>query len=1533
MTLDDLKRTIAQTSGTDLPSGTSFLVSATHALTCAHCVVDKTGVVAKSLQLRFSTWDKGRVRRAYVEAVDRQRDVALLRLARAAPVSACPRAANGVNGAVWQSFGHPTPVGKVGITIGGVVVDSTARTGQKRERYVMQLRCHEASDNLHGASGSPVFSDGRIVGMITNQAKQWGRADALGRREVENAYRALFAVPMLQAAENAALRDAVTWVDAAPVPTTPTSNAPDEAQLRQRYAMLVESLPKLSSLKVPGASGAIETVPLESLFVEPVVGDLARLDDLWQRRRVALVGDEGAGKSGLLKHLNLRLLRAPAGSPSAQLWPLHVELDRFAKQTAQDDLLAFGLDDLLGRDDQPALRAHLETCARDERLVLLCHGLEHVGPAHDRVVDALGRHSRFVVAVRSGRPVDIGQESGGTLRLQPLDRRRIAAFVGKWMRTIAPRRAPVDARQLVDEIVANASLLELARSPRFLSLICAAASNGVAMALTRTALLSAAWHAVWHATLGDAPYARRRAAARALGELARHGVAQPAATRYGFDEDALFDALGRAGEQDADALVERLVEYDVLVPSGGAALTARLFRFSFDSFQDYLAAAHLADDDAFLDNLSALRLDTRWARVLPIVAGILGDGTRPLDTLHAFFRTLSGLATAEALGMHACLVAECLAEANPALLPELAPWPARTAAALLDVWEQRPTARTQLLRALRRLRPTEAGERFRTIALDPTRSEVQRAPATFGLSAFGDDATLSTLTGLVADGAPKSVRMAALLALSAHDHADAVQAQLRGLRDAETQVQALAARCLAARRDRSLAPALIDAWHASSSQRDAIEKPLQRIVIEVAWHMAFATLRSEATLPALLSLVGNGDGSENDGGAPTFAMLVLAEAGVRAAVAPGIEVLESSTSDKVRYAAAMMLLRLGTAPAVAALRRAFARGDEAARLGAFEGFAAVEQRRNDPAAQVLGDAVETNFSWAWFLDVERSVVESQIANVRAALQERVSEEGIEAVRDEALRAFALPAAAASAPAGDALAQLIETLTPDEAATKRLVAFETLQALGGDPDMLLDALFDPAPVVVARAATWVRLNPGAFSAEALLDRLDALPSTDAIGLAYWSAIGALARPARLGALVARYRADSRAAADALWFLCLQFGLRLYKDGRVELPDQQIETNLERLAERLQRSDEGAPRRAETPPDPAAELALARDEWQDALRSVPADAAGWASLASLQWLLGDAEPALAALAKAAEAEPAEPLWQRLHASLSSERQSDAPHVDAVAIARAQRAAALGDLDSVVNDLGAVDAAQAGRFLEAAEPLFWPAYLLRSRRRIAAGDLPDAHTDAKRVILGNALHPQARVLRARVWVDQGLVSGAVLDLIDLANRTVDAEAADALVEALDELTTLSGVAEPTDRPARAQVDARGVRGAVLAILGRLPEARADLEGAIDAGADDGRMLNTLAWLYAGHFGVELERACDLARRALVRMADDMLANDFDRGQVLHTLGWACHLRGLRDEAVEALDEAATLCPDDEEVARCRAIARGNATGAPPA
>jgi len=1562
--------------------------------------MDNTGHVVEKINLYFSRWDETRKTHADVESVDARQDIALLRLASPAPIPACPQSSNTFNGKLWESFGHPKPARKWGIAIGGTVADAKAITGQEVERHVIQLRCHEACDPLNGASGSPVFVGGRVVGIITNQAQMWDKYVADGKQETKPSYNILFALPMEQIVAIPEIHSAFDWSNLQEVSGDDLPSAePTEAELLQQYRQIIESIPILSSIKVPGGSGVIETVPLETVYVEPKVSGLTNLDEIWSRQRVAVIGEEGAGKGAFLKYLKLRLLRQEGHLKGEPLWPLRIELSRYAKQDNHIDLVKFALDDLLGRGENEQLRSQLETCNRDGRLVLLCDGLDDVGSDYERVVEALSRQRRFIVALRPGQRMDVGQESGATLRLQPFDRQRIWAFVGKWAKAVTTRKGGFDKKRVLKEIASQSSFMELARTPRFLGLICSVMSGGETVVPTRTALISTAWDTVWQATFGNERFSRRRAAAKALQNLAGKMFDNDASVRQEFDEGELYDALEQAGEDDADTVIASLIEHEIIAITPGSGYASRSFHFLFESFQEYLAAERLANDDDFLAGLSTLKLDSRWGQSLPLVAGIIGRNDKRLAALRDFFTALGEGAVGETFGLQVCLVAECLSEIDPDLMPRLSPFPEQTAAELLQIWKEQPMTRNHMMPALRRLQPAAVRHGLEKIHKDTSSPPDQRGAAVFGLSAYGDPEAITTLVDIAASDNLTAVRTAACLALALLDHEDAATALVHALRDQEMQVRAAAAGFIARRRERDQAQAVIEAWLDTEPRRQRIDNELLQNVAYMKWVTAIAALRPEATLPALLRILDQGDPSVK-----SIVMNVLAEDGTRAGVLPGIRILESPAADPTtKQVAAQMLIRIGTEAANTALRQAFRRGDGDAKLGALMGFAIVEQLRESVVADLYLEPTDASFNWSLIRPIELEVFEAQAAQNRAIIMPHVEEKGRKAVLSEARKnlAHTAPPAREQRQPGDVMGELAELFPNNDDSRTLFLAFETIQLLEPDTDLLVDCLFGPNSLLVLRASNWLRARPTDLPIDDLLVRLDAL-SQDAANLAYLAAVNVLARIEHLCTLLKHHRAGSPTATQALWLLRNQFGFRLYEDGRIEFVDGRLETDCKKVVQRLQHLDEAIIREDDdTNSEESLSFEAANGEYLAALGTRPEDGPGWASLAVVESLLGETETAISALGTAIEIDEKIPLWHRFRGalycdseayeeaardferaielgdtwdrryvelggvyiaverfekaaktfSLALEAEADHPdalygrawarfelsmfekavedldallkidpHDDQAVKLRARANAKIDRPDEALKDLEAVDAAESGTYLQPADAELWDVYLKRARQNLISGDLDAAHTDAKRVIIANPLHPNSRVLRARVWVEQGNPDFAITDLTDLAARCHDSDSQKALTSALGELIELQNVDAPENRTEQQHADAHGVRGVVLAKLGVWDRARADLEKAVEKGATHWKILTSLAWLYLDHFEVNFDQATQFAQDALKSLDTELMATDEDRGEILHCLGWSYHKRGMRDEAMTALEQAASLCPDNKAISEHR-------------
>ncbi len=102
--------------------------------------------------------------------------------------------------------------------------------------------------------------------------------------------------------------------------------------------------------------------------------------------------------------------------------------------------------------------------------------------------------------------------------------------------------------------------------------------------------------------------------------------------------------------------------------------------------------------------------------------------------------------------------------------------------------------------------------------------------------------------------------------------------------------------------------------------------------------------------------------------------------------------------------------------------------------------------------------------------------------------------------------------------------------------------------------------------------------------------------------------------------------------------------------------------------------------------------------------------------------------------------------------------------------------------------------------------------------------------------------------------------------------------------------------------------LRGQIHQNLDHLPEARLDLEKAIELGEENADLYNRLSWLYAEQLQIEFVRAQQLAQRALELAGEDRET----RAVVLGTLGWTYHQLGEYEQAVRYLEQAVELDPE---------------------
>lgn len=181
MSVKQLQSVVARTATSTGVRGTAFLISNTHALTCAHCLGETAQTAVHQVDLHFSDWSSGQDVTATVVQQDWALDVVLVPLSYAVD-----------EGADWWSFAYPYPVENDGFTLTGQVVNPQARS---YSRHAMQLNCDQAKDKVNGASGGLVMVDGNIVAMLNEQLLEY--TDTADTTPV---FGALYGVPLSQLA-------------------------------------------------------------------------------------------------------------------------------------------------------------------------------------------------------------------------------------------------------------------------------------------------------------------------------------------------------------------------------------------------------------------------------------------------------------------------------------------------------------------------------------------------------------------------------------------------------------------------------------------------------------------------------------------------------------------------------------------------------------------------------------------------------------------------------------------------------------------------------------------------------------------------------------------------------------------------------------------------------------------------------------------------------------------------------------------------------------------------------------------------------------------------------------------------------------------------------------------------------------------------------------------------------------------------------------------------------------------------------------
>ncbi|HEY8987270.1 MAG TPA: NACHT domain-containing protein, partial [Streptomyces sp.] len=364
----------------------------------------------------------------------------------------------------------------------------------------------------------------------------------------------------------------------------------------------------------------------------------APMDALQRYRRIVVVGDPGAGKTTMLRHLALRLATRTTQEPP--LLPAYVELFRFVESQHASllDYLAEHWSEHYGFEDA---RDYIVERLADGSAVLLLDGLDEVlggenaqeaESAYRKVTAEITRLSaRFPRAPIAATCRRQGWR-GGLHQFQVLEALdfewpQIETFVANWFGTADRRRAG-----LVRALSANGRLQTLAANPLLLSLIAIVYERDLELPERRAALYQRCVEVLlreWDAHREITRYSRFTTDRKQdlLKELARHYHQR--GLRY-FPEDDLLEQIARflptidLDPADSRTILDEIsTQYGLLKPQAHG-----WYGFLHLTLQEHFTAAALLERGAEgVRQAAGSRYDPWWEEVILLLAGALPDAT------------------------------------------------------------------------------------------------------------------------------------------------------------------------------------------------------------------------------------------------------------------------------------------------------------------------------------------------------------------------------------------------------------------------------------------------------------------------------------------------------------------------------------------------------------------------------------------------------------------------------------------------------------------------------------------------------------------------------------------------------------------------------------------------------------------------------------------------------------------------------------------------------------------------------------------
>ncbi|MFA7242249.1 MAG: SUMF1/EgtB/PvdO family nonheme iron enzyme [Sulfuricellaceae bacterium] len=399
---------------------------------------------------------------------------------------------------------------------------------------------------------------------------------------------------------------------------------------------------------------------------------VSALEALAEHRELTLLGKPGSGKSTFGASVLLTLAQAGQGHNNrlAELgdeWqhgillPIRVILRRFAEQLPPGDQAVHAGDlwAFIGKDLNAGgygLSADTMECvrriARDHGALILLDGLDECGDSirRGRVLAAVrefmqhaGAKCRFVLTARPYAWADGADPARGVYTLADLNDAQIEHFIRAWYAAMAKRAwlTPGEAERKKEDLLKvrlRPDLLPLAQNPLLLTLMATLHTNRGRLPDDRADLYNDSVELLllrWNRQIGadralldelEVPGLKLSDLREALEELAFKIHEQNAGRDGAADigEDRLVRAFTPLlnSKDKADVVVEYIEKRAGLLIGQGEKDGERQFTFPHRTFQEFLAACHLAAKDDFAAECVRLAraAAAHWQVVLPLAA-------------------------------------------------------------------------------------------------------------------------------------------------------------------------------------------------------------------------------------------------------------------------------------------------------------------------------------------------------------------------------------------------------------------------------------------------------------------------------------------------------------------------------------------------------------------------------------------------------------------------------------------------------------------------------------------------------------------------------------------------------------------------------------------------------------------------------------------------------------------------------------------------------------------------------------------------